>query len=216
MNHIKPTVINHFLKTPTTERGRARWFKIVESASRLFEERGFVNVTLADVIEKSGGSLTTLYKWFGNKEELFLGVFCVRINEVCNRIQSLNLSGKTIEDDFIEMIETLASNIPVRLARVALLESGVFTNDSSEKLKIIEEKTNAPIQVLFRQIREKHNVEFNLNDREMAYLYTRYIRGMILELTLDAETRDERLFEGKRVLKDVLMTLVKVREGGRP
>ena len=215
MNHIEPPVINHFLRTPTTERGRARWFKIVESASRLFEERGFVNVTLSDVIKKSGGSLTTLYKWFGNKEELFLGVVYVRINEICKRIQSIKLSGKTIEDDIVEMIETLTSNIPVRLARVALLESGALTKDSSEKLKFIEEKTNAPLQALFRKIRKRRRVEFRISDLEMAYVYARYTRGMILELTLDSETRDERLLEGKRILKDVLISLVKTDEGGR-
>jgi AcrR family transcriptional regulator len=42
----------------------------VEAARKLFLDQGFERTTLADVVAKAGGSLTTLYKLFGNKAGL--------------------------------------------------------------------------------------------------------------------------------------------------
>ena len=51
-----------------------RRFAIVESARVLFLEQGYDQTTLADVVNRAGGSLATLYKLFGNKEGLLLAV----------------------------------------------------------------------------------------------------------------------------------------------
>ena len=52
-------------------RGEARRRAMLEAAASLFLERGFEGTTLADVVKCSGGSLATLYAWFGSKEGLF-------------------------------------------------------------------------------------------------------------------------------------------------
>ena len=41
-----------------------------QAARELFTEQGYERTTLADVVERAGGSLATLYKLFGNKEGL--------------------------------------------------------------------------------------------------------------------------------------------------
>lgn len=47
---------------------------IVEAARDLFVEQGFERTTLGDIVERSGGSLATIYKLFGNKDGLLEAV----------------------------------------------------------------------------------------------------------------------------------------------
>jgi AcrR family transcriptional regulator len=44
---------------------------MIEAAAELFLERGFEGTSVSDVVKRSGGSLSTLYAWFGSKEGLF-------------------------------------------------------------------------------------------------------------------------------------------------
>lgn len=47
---------------------------IIDTATRLFLEQGYRDTTLDQVVSITGGSKQTLYKYFGNKEGLFLAV----------------------------------------------------------------------------------------------------------------------------------------------
>ena len=56
------------------ERLDRRRHAFVEAARTLFVEQGFDRTTLADVVDRAGGSLATLYKLFGNKAGLLAAV----------------------------------------------------------------------------------------------------------------------------------------------
>lgn len=47
---------------------------IVDAARQLFIEQGFERTTLGEIVERAGGSLSTVYKLFGNKDGLFEAV----------------------------------------------------------------------------------------------------------------------------------------------
>lgn len=55
-------------------KAESRCTKIVDVAHRLFLDRGYENVSMNDIVKEAGGSLATLYKHFGNKEQLFIYV----------------------------------------------------------------------------------------------------------------------------------------------
>ncbi|WP_110670443.1 TetR/AcrR family transcriptional regulator [Salinicola halophilus] len=57
--------------SPTTQRGLKRREALLDAAQRLFLERGFSQVSVNDIVAEAGGSLSTLYRHFGNKEGLF-------------------------------------------------------------------------------------------------------------------------------------------------
>lgn len=63
-------------------RGATRRRAMLEAACRLFLERGFESTSVGDVVHRSGGSLATLYAWFGSKEGLFEAI----VAEVSARI----------------------------------------------------------------------------------------------------------------------------------
>lgn len=65
--------------SPQTRRGHQRRLALLECASALFLEHGFDAVSLDDIVNLAGGSKTTIYKYFGNKEGLFIAICDFRI-----------------------------------------------------------------------------------------------------------------------------------------
>lgn len=59
---------------PVTCRLDRRRKAIVAAARRLFVEQGFERTTLAEIVTCAGGSLATIYKLFGNKDQLLEAV----------------------------------------------------------------------------------------------------------------------------------------------
>jgi AcrR family transcriptional regulator len=50
---------------------RSKQDKILDVAAELFLERGYDAVSLDDILERAGGSKTTIYSYYGGKEGLF-------------------------------------------------------------------------------------------------------------------------------------------------
>lgn len=55
---------------------------MIDAAAELFLEHGFEGTSVGDVVHNSGGSLATLYTWFGSKEGLFEAI----VTEVSARL----------------------------------------------------------------------------------------------------------------------------------
>ncbi|WP_027854913.1 TetR/AcrR family transcriptional regulator [Marinobacterium litorale] len=67
-----------------TPKGIERRNRMLESAREVFLEQGFENASLAEIVKRSGGSMSTLYRCFGNK----LGLFEAMVNNSCNELFS--------------------------------------------------------------------------------------------------------------------------------
>lgn len=201
------------LALPPTERGRARWRKIVEVAERLFIERGYANVTLSTIVAESGGSLQTVYKWFGNKEKLFLAILSVRIADAQKKFEGATFGGDSVEEVISSAIDSITKNAPFSLVRVGLFESGAPNQYRSKFLSYIERKVNVSCVEFFRRLRERHGVEYIVSDEETALVFIRYFRGLALEIALGAEDAQDRFETGKRLLKRTLLALVKTDAG---
>ncbi|SPL69020.1 TetR/AcrR family transcriptional regulator [Acinetobacter stercoris] len=59
---------------PQTRRGHERRLSLLLSANTLFLERGYDAVSLDDIVNHAGGSKASIYKYFGNKEGLFIAI----------------------------------------------------------------------------------------------------------------------------------------------
>ncbi|MBR5760308.1 MAG: TetR/AcrR family transcriptional regulator [Thermoguttaceae bacterium] len=208
--HELPTFIQ-----PPTARGQARWRKVVETAKRLFEERGYNEVSFAEIVREAGGSLTTVYRWFGNKNDLFLCVVLDHISRVPKMIDLIKLSGPTARADVEAVVEKLVVNVPFNVARGVFLETRIFSKYQSKMLDLIEQNTNVPIASLFGRIRRERGVEFVVSDEELALTLTRFFRGLFLEVALDETQKEQRLEHGKRLIAAVLISLIRTPEGAR-
>jgi len=71
----------------TTSPGAKRRKAMMEAAYSLFIEKGYASVTLDDVIKISGGSKSSLYGFFGNKEGLLKAVVEGLADEMLQELQ---------------------------------------------------------------------------------------------------------------------------------
>lgn len=58
-------------RIPATERGETTRKRLLESAERLFGERGYYNVGISDITREAGVALGTFYQYFEGKEAIF-------------------------------------------------------------------------------------------------------------------------------------------------
>jgi AcrR family transcriptional regulator len=69
---------------PTTRRGRATRAAVLRAARQVFEERGFFDARVADIVERAGVAHGTFYTYFDSKEAAFREV----VDEVAQDIYS--------------------------------------------------------------------------------------------------------------------------------
>jgi AcrR family transcriptional regulator len=71
-------------KQPTTRAAGGAWQwqrtaqtqrALLDAAREIFAEQGFTDASIADVVERAGSSVGSLYHHFGGKSELFLALF---------------------------------------------------------------------------------------------------------------------------------------------
>jgi len=72
---------------------------MMEAAYELFLEKGYAAVTVDEIIQRSGGSKSSLYKFFGNKEGVFGAVIEDLANEMLGKMKISNSSHKTIREE---------------------------------------------------------------------------------------------------------------------
>jgi len=65
------------MTTPTRRWARtdATQQRILDAATEVFSARGFSAATMADIVERSGASIGSIYHHFGGKKELFLAIY---------------------------------------------------------------------------------------------------------------------------------------------
>ncbi|MCH7334972.1 TetR/AcrR family transcriptional regulator [Acinetobacter sp. NIPH 2699] len=91
---------------PQTRRGQERRLALLLCATDFFLEKGYDAVSLDDIVNHAGGSKTSIYKYFGNKEGLFTAICDYRrevfFNGVClpyapEKISLRNYLNKTLQ-----------------------------------------------------------------------------------------------------------------------
>ena len=63
-------------------KAESRCQKIVDVAFRLFLDNGYEKVSMNDIVKEAGGSLATLYKHFGSKEQLLIYILAEKSEEL--------------------------------------------------------------------------------------------------------------------------------------
>lgn len=113
-------------------RGLARRRAILDAATELFLEKGYERTTLTDVLERSGGSRTTLYDMFGGKEGLFLAIAeegCEKFRDAVNAIETHETgTEQALLGLGHSFVETLTQPHAVAMTRILYGEGRAFPN----------------------------------------------------------------------------------------
>ncbi len=103
---------------------------MMEAAYELFIEKGYVAVTVDEIIQRSGGSKSTLYKFFGNKEGILGAVIEALANEMLGEMQVGILSDRPLREGLERMGFTVGrlalSANAINQYRLAIANVAVF------------------------------------------------------------------------------------------
>ena len=86
--------------------------QIIETAERLFAERGFDGTTVRDIADEAGINVAMISYYFGSKEKLMEALFELRVGSVIIRVESL------IKDESLSPIEKVNMLIDEHIDRV--------------------------------------------------------------------------------------------------
>jgi AcrR family transcriptional regulator len=86
--------------------------QIIETAERLFAERGFDGTSVRDIADEAGINVAMISYYFGSKEKLMEALFELRVGSVIIRVESL------IKDESLSPIEKVNMLIDEHIDRV--------------------------------------------------------------------------------------------------
>lgn len=104
-------------KQETLSRGELRQLKFLQVAEKMFMEKGYEGTSVNEVVKEAGGSLNTLYRYYGNKLGLFEAVFKHKTNELFSPFLNCDYWQADIQNNLL--------NFGRALQRVALSPDGI-------------------------------------------------------------------------------------------
>lgn len=167
--------------SPQTRRGLERHEKILEAAGEVFAEQGYSQASINEIVKRSGGSLGTVYKFFGNKLGLFEAYFQKATHDVFSQFHAQDFWSDCVKSSLMKFGHSLQQLMlqPDALAiyRLVLTERG---NDQAEIQRIFlqngPEKIN---QLLSDYLQGQVDLgNLNLQDcRIAAFQFVEMIKG---------------------------------------
>ena len=138
-------------------RGQARCRALLDAAAALFVEKGFALTSLSDILRQAGGSRTTLYEHFGDKEGLFRAV----MERHCDRVLEENLFRVGLH-----IAGTLTMPETAAILRILVSEGGRIPDIARAFFQVGPEKTVRWLADGFRDLAEAGRLR--IDDPEAA------------------------------------------------
>ncbi|WP_394584062.1 TetR/AcrR family transcriptional regulator [Cytobacillus firmus] len=146
--------------------------KITEKSIRLFDQKGFSETSIQDIVDSLGVTKGTFYYYFSSKEQLLMDIHLRYIDDMlANQHEILGDESKSSKDKLLEIVQMLLGNIKTQgaSAKVFFRE---MRNLSEQSLSEIIPKRDQFRQNIEKLIEEgKQNGEFraNLNSPIIAF-----------------------------------------------
>ena len=106
-----------------SEKGKKRYELIIKTALELFLERGYEKTSLSDIVAISGGSLSSIYTFFENKEGLFEAIVEQEIDSLIKEIdEKIDLKISHSLEEFLTKFSITCSKRHISLGRIMMSE----------------------------------------------------------------------------------------------
>jgi AcrR family transcriptional regulator len=116
-------------KTPSYEQRRRK--AILDAAQEEFANKGYNGTSLRSIIERVGGSKSTLYAYFGNKEDLFAAVVARTGHD--DALPELSENPDKLEETLIVFAEDRLKRVlakqNIRIMRLVIAEADRFPDN---------------------------------------------------------------------------------------
>lgn len=170
-------------------KAESRCTKIIDVAHRLFLDNGYENVSMNDIVKHAGGSLATLYKHFGNKEQLFIYILEQKSEEVFGEWgrRSACYEGR-IEEFLMEtgrMFLDLVTTPDAILFHRLLISIGYIDDSRLNKMQI-QNLMSIPVNIIANYLEnEKTNGHIEVEDTHLvAEQFLNAVKGPFLFQTI--------------------------------
>lgn len=90
---------------------------ILDAAASIFAQKGYYQANVADICKKAGISNGALYKYFKNKEALYIKVFTSHIERMTGQFGRYYALMETTDRSFFDLIEDLVNQLPLFIER---------------------------------------------------------------------------------------------------
>lgn len=191
-----------------SKRGQERYEKIMEVALELFLNKGYEQTNLSDIIDKSGGSLASIYKYFNNKEGLFQAIVGRGMDEFCTLIdEKINLKASHQLEPFLTKFATIFFDIicerkTTQIARIMLTEG--YKNEGSMGKAFLDQifrKIDKILVDFFQREEIKSQLDPSINPQIAATLFCSLVRNpyhynailLNQDINLDRQEREEHV-----------------------
>lgn len=124
------TPVSTSLEPQAVGRREARRRAFLDAAGDLFVEKGYGATSLADVVKRSGGSLATLYDFFGNKGGLFKALIADRVDRITGVFDEAGVAERPPDAALAEfgrkMLDLILHPDVIAVQRLVIAESSQF------------------------------------------------------------------------------------------
>jgi AcrR family transcriptional regulator len=145
------------VRGPRSRQAReAKRLMLLQTAARMFNERGFENTSLTDIAETLGITKPSLYYYVKNKEAIFLGIFEItrkKLLQVKNEAQQAHLTGldqlRAFMDTYIDLSTGDLGKCVIRMNSIVLSE------DNARALEKMKREIDSVLQdILMRGVED--------------------------------------------------------------
>lgn len=181
------------------ERGIERRRKMLDAALRLLCEKGFDGISIADVVKEAGGSLSSAYKFFRNKEGLLFAVFEETMRKMSGMVSTIELSGDSFSERlsaFIRAVFDARTDVQAKL-----FIFGGFAVESFRRcsLAAFESLLLPRVTEALEKIADETDVSFRIPAEDAALILVRLLRGTLIEVILTSGADKARLEKAVRL-----------------
>ncbi|AJC94819.1 multidrug efflux system CmeABC transcriptional regulator, TetR family [Campylobacter volucris] len=192
-----------------TSKSQARLDKIKQIAAESFLKNGYEATNLKDIIKEAGGSFSSVYQHYKNKEGLFEAIlndftknhFLKIFNETMNIKENENL------EDFLHNFALAYLGIfnnTKTIAIVRLLYSEIY-NEKIDFAKWLKGNNKAGIEFMLQQRFAKENKKLAKNAKFLSYTFCAMLRGsFFIQSTFENKVlmdKKEQKAHAKKIVK---------------
>ncbi|MDF2987088.1 MAG: Transcriptional regulator, AcrR-family [Eubacterium sp.] len=167
---------------------------VLDSAVQEFSEYGFTSANINRIAENAGVSVGSIYKYFDNKEDMFLTIVHFAVDTLKTVLNEIIQSDETFEGRIEKIIKAIQSYSRTNVYLTKLYNEMTTESHSNLVWKIVSdmESTTAGMYISFiREAQEKGWVKKDLDPKLFAFFMDNLF--VLLQFSYSCEYYKERL-----------------------
>ncbi|MBU8769122.1 TetR/AcrR family transcriptional regulator [Cytobacillus oceanisediminis] len=146
--------------------------KITEKSIRLFDQKGFSETSIQDIVDSLGVTKGTFYYYFSSKEELLMDIHLRYIDDMLdNQHEILGDDSKSSKEKLFAIVQMLLSNIKTQgaSAKVFFREMRNLSDESLSEIIPKRDQFRLNIEKLIEEGKQNGEFSANLNSPIIAF-----------------------------------------------